>query len=156
MSKRSTLHLKPKPAPSEASAIQKLASVIDGMGQHAPSPNSGDALRLENNRGKILHAAFADQPELLGKLLAVAQEGGCSVTASPSTEFQISLKLIARRSDTISPDVPCSTCGGPRDRSGQYQCRACHNNDERERCARKQARLRKMERLLANSGLNLD
>jgi hypothetical protein len=143
MSKRSTLHLKPKPAPSEAAGLQKLTSIIDQMGQHAPSPKSGtiDALKMDQNRGKILYAALADRPELLAKVAAMLQGDGLNISTSVAS-YAITMTL---RSITQSADCPpCSKCEGPNDRLPQRYCSSCHREYEGERSARERQELKRL------------
>jgi hypothetical protein len=151
---RPVLHLKPAKASPTPGSVDRLASLIDTAARQQPH-----TVRAEQNRGKLLHAAFPDRPDVLAMLLQVANASGCSASASPSCAVAFRLLQSATMPSATTP--LCSAgCGGPRDRQrpdGTWRsyCRKCHNadsNDRQKAERRERVQLLKRQRGLARPG----
>jgi hypothetical protein len=141
--RRPVLHLKPAEPSSTPGGVDRLASLIDTAARQ-----QAHTVRAEQNRGKLLHAAFHDRPDVLPMLLQVANASGCSVSASPSCAVAFRLLQPATMSGTDAR--PCSRCGvNPRRASGQSWCLKCHSESENERRAKKDKELQARRSMMA-------
>lgn len=141
--RRATLHLKPAKSLAPANA-DKLSALIDRAARQ-----QAHAVRPDQNRGKLLHTAFSDRPDVLAVLLQVANASGCSASASPSCAITFRLLQVATMPDGDAP--VCPDCGGPRLRA--WKCHSCWNEYQRGKQGDRRERTKRALEIVRRSGL---
>jgi hypothetical protein len=134
------LHLKPAEPSATVGSADRLASLIDGAARQ-----QAHTVRPEQNRGKLLHAAFPDRPDVLAMLLQVANASGCSASCSPSCAVAFRLLQPA----TMPSGALCAKChAAPRRAANQSYCHKCHSEDVNTRRANKDHELQKRRAMM--------